>query len=314
MRIWSVRLVATAAVIVALTGCPPDPGPGAGTLSRTLTVDGQERQYLVHPPANYTGIQPLPLLLALHPFTGSGGQMEKATGLSAIADRENFVAVYPYGLNSGWNDGSNNLNEADDVRFISAVIDAVSSEFSIDPARIFATGASSGAFMCYRLASSLSDRIAAIAPVMGSIPEGLAYGFPPAKPTPTLFIHGTDDPIVPFLGGTVQAAPGLEFRFLSAIDTAWYFVFVNGLDANDLAVDFLPDLDPGDGTSVLRAVFGANSSTAPVHVYVVFGGGHTWPGGDIGYPSWIVGRTSRDISASELIWQFFREVPVNATP
>jgi polyhydroxybutyrate depolymerase len=43
-----------------------------------------------------------------------------------------------------------------------------------------------------------------------------------------------------------------------------------------------------------------------VILYTVEGGGHTWPGGWQYLPEKIVGKTSRDTDANEVIWDFFK--------
>jgi polyhydroxybutyrate depolymerase len=67
-----------------------------------------------------------------------------------------------------------------------------------------------------------------------------------------------------------------------------------------------PDRAPDDQTRVRREVYGSCRDGAEVVLYAVEGGGHTWPGGLQYLPARIVGRTSRDIDASELIWGFFK--------
>ena len=58
-------------------------------------------------------------------------------------------------------------NKVDDVGFTRALLDDLATVTNVDAKRVFATGISNGGIMCYRLASELSDRIAAIAPVAG---------------------------------------------------------------------------------------------------------------------------------------------------
>jgi polyhydroxybutyrate depolymerase len=45
-----------------------------------------------------------------------------------------------------------------------------------------------------------------------------------------------------------------------------------------------------------------------VILYTVEGGGHTWPGGKP-LPEWIVGRTTNEINASRVMWEFFMQHP-----
>lgn len=47
-------------------------------------------------------------------------------------------------------------------------------------------------------------------------------------------------------------------------------------------------------------------------LYTVEGGGHTWPGGK-SLPEWMVGRTTRDISATQVMWAFFLQHPLGPT-
>ncbi|MCC7086513.1 MAG: DDE-type integrase/transposase/recombinase [Pirellulales bacterium] len=45
----------------------------------------------------------------------------------------------------------------------------ITKSHNIDPKQVYATGMSNGGMMCYRLAAELSDRIAAVAPVAGTM-------------------------------------------------------------------------------------------------------------------------------------------------
>ena len=67
-----------------------------------------------------------------------------------------------------------------------------------------------------------------------------------------------------------------------------------------------PDRDPHDGTRVKCTRYVNESDGTEVILYAVEGGGHTWPGGFQYLPAWIIGKTSRDIDANEVIWAFFK--------
>ena len=45
---------------------------------------------------------------------------------------------------------------------------------------------------------------------------------------------------------------------------------------------------------------------ADVVFYTIADGGHTWPGGSP-LPGWIAGKTSQEIDATQLMWEFFQE-------
>jgi polyhydroxybutyrate depolymerase len=51
---------------------------------------------------------------------------------------------------------------------------------------------------------------------------------------------------------------------------------------------------------------------ADVVFYTVAGGGHTWPGGEP-LPVWIAGHTSKDLNATQTIWDFFLRHPLPET-
>jgi polyhydroxybutyrate depolymerase len=107
-----------------------------------------------------------------------------------------FMVAYPDARYGSWN--TSGPPPAEDVTFIGRLLDRLESEFTIDKARIFITGASKGAMMAYRVACELSDRIAGIASVSGRMD---LEDCRPARPVSILEMHGTDDALVPYEGG-----------------------------------------------------------------------------------------------------------------
>lgn len=180
------------------------------TKQYTLAIGPSARTFLVHVPKNLEAANP-PLVIALHGGGTNGKTMERFSGLSEASERYGFVVVYPNG--SGrlkgfltWNAGSccsyAEKHAIDDVAFISRLIDYMIKQYHIDPLRVYVTGISNGAMMAYRLAAEIPDRIAAIAPVAGTLtidPGTIQAAMP------IIHFHGTDDQFVPYLGG---AAPG----------------------------------------------------------------------------------------------------------
>ncbi len=64
----------------------------------------------------------------------------------------------------------------------------------------------------------------------------------------------------------------------------------------------------GDGTSILREVYSDCENGGEVDR--IENGGHTWPGGKQYLPVFVVGKTTRNLDASEAIWEFFRRHPM----
>src|SRR5436190_544231 len=149
------------------------------------------------------------------------------TGLNEKSDEAGFLAVYPNGNGNGklmlvWNSGGlrgKALNEKfDDVAFTTKILDDLATVASVDPKRIYATGISNGGMMCYRLASELSDRIAAIAPVAGT----MAVPEPKLKrPVPVLHFHGTADKLVPYTGADERAKLIVPFKSVDETMRIW---------------------------------------------------------------------------------------------
>ena len=145
----------------------------------SIHFDGYNRTYLLHLPSGYSGMDSIPLVIAMHGGFGSADNLQNQSQLSIKADAENFIVVYPEGVkggvlnirtwNAGWCCGFASLLKINDVGFIDALLDTLINQYSIDTNRIYATGMSNGGFMSYRLACELSDRIAAIAPVASSM-------------------------------------------------------------------------------------------------------------------------------------------------
>ena len=84
-----------------------------------------------------------------------------------IADTANFIAVYPSGSGGAW------MHKVpttyNDIYFVEAMIDELATEFNIDNDRVYACGYSEGGIFSYELACRLSNRIAAVASVSGSM-------------------------------------------------------------------------------------------------------------------------------------------------
>ena len=189
-----------------------------------------------------------------------------------------------------------------DVGFLAALIDELVQSGTVDARRVYATGISNGAFLSNRLGCELSDRIAAIAPVAGTRIKIAAENTPAPRAMPVLYFHGTSDKIVG-LDGTDFITKGQHS--LSADELVAWWAKRNGCDKPP-RVEKLPDAVATDGTTVERRTFAAKPAGAPVIYYQITGGGHTWPGGSF-QPEFMLGKTSRDIDASAIIWQFFSQ-------
>jgi len=263
----------------------------AGDYVETMRSGFFLREYLLHVPKHYDRTKPTPLVLFFHGRNRTGLEAAKITGFSDLADQKNFIVVYPEGIDKSWNDGRGRSpaerKGVNDVRFVKALIEELTKKLNIDPKRIFASGRSNGAILTYSLACELSEKIAAIAPVAGTMPEKFALKCP--EPIPFMLIHGTEDKMVPWNGG--EAGGG---RVLSAPETIKRWVTLNSCPTSP-QITYEPDKDVNDGTKVRREAYGPCQKGSGVVLYAIEGGGHTWPGGtEVFYLGPESGRVSYD--------------------
>ena len=276
----------------------------AAPVSETLKTGGTLRSYWLVSPEGLDRTKPAPLLMVLHGSAGSGEDMMAVTrrGFEQLAAKEKFVLVYPDALERRWNDQGGIV---DDVGFLLAVVDKLVTDGMVDKNRVYATGISNGGMMAQRLACEQAERIAGIATVAGGLPEPLLATCKPVRPLPVLVIHGTDDPIVPWAGGAVAGFEDFG-KVLSARETAGFWAANNRCGDGGVIMPE-PDRDPRDGTRVKMEVFASCPAGAAVKLAAIEGGGHTWPGGYQYLPERFIGRTSQDVDANMLIWNFFKE-------
>jgi polyhydroxybutyrate depolymerase len=291
--------------------------PDVAAQKSYMMHDNLKRTYKIFTPSTYNKSLQLPLVIALHGRGGNGESMVLVTrkGFNKLAETDGFIVVYPDGIEQNWNDGrmDQEANDRahreniDDIGFISGLIDLMISEYNADPKRIYITGISNGAIMSYRLACELSSKITAIAPVDGNIPYMLFPECNPTNPVSVLAINNMNDPLVPYEGGNIYG----HFhrvnlgKVLSVEESVTFWAKMNQCTPVPVLTNE-PDVDPKDGTRVIKKQFSNGAGGTEVILYSIEGGGHTWPGGFQYLPEWLIGKTSRDIDANEIIWSFFK--------
>ncbi len=184
----------------ASSGCGQGSLP-PGTHAFGFDYDGRERFYEVHIPAIYDDDEATPLLLNLHPLV-LGGQLH---GIWTSESRHNvkseevgFIVLQPDGIGNpaSWNGGDRccspaNTEGIDDVGFIDALVQHTMSQLCIDERRVYATGMSNGAYLSHRIACEFPGRIAAIAPVVGSLSQELVCD--DGRGVPVMQLSGGED-------------------------------------------------------------------------------------------------------------------------
>ena len=321
-------LVLALAACAVVAGCGADPTTGAGPPTtaadsatatgpttatavpppgdheQTVTVDGRQRSFVVHVPTGLPASGRLPVVIVLHGGGGNARNAAEQTGMSEQADRGGFLAVYPNGSglldrslltwNSGTCCGYALDNGVDDVAFVSALLDELERGYGVDSRRIFVTGMSNGAMMSYRLACELADRIAAIAPVAGS----MGVDCRPSAPVSIVAFHGTADRHVRYQGGAPEVRADPHARQDPPVaDTISFWA------GHDRCGEATTERVSADTTR--------RSHSCPdgvgVTLYTIDGGGHAWPGGRRAGTG--ADRPTGTVSATELMWEFFQQHP-----
>ncbi|HEX7590661.1 MAG TPA: PHB depolymerase family esterase [Candidatus Limnocylindrales bacterium] len=237
------------------------------TQVETIRADAVDRTYRLHRPAKVAAAPGL--VIVLHGSFGGGFQIEADSGFDAEADRLGWIAAYPDGVADGWDafgstDKWGRHPGADDVAFISALIDRLEASDAVDPNRVYVTGMSRGGMMSYRLGCALSDRLAAIAPVSGNMATESGSADVPCtltRPVSVFAIHGTADGTIPINGGKVD----ITFSPMADVIARWRAMDQCGAASTQSA----------DGPSTTTTWACPGGST--VVTRVVSGGWHTWP-------------------------------------
>lgn len=300
------RSLAALALVVAFLSCsdsePVDIGDTGGDILGSVISEGFNRTFVLHiPPAN-DAAEPAPLLIVFHGTNMTGAGMQDLTVFEIFTDQHGFLIIYLDGIDGGWSIGCDCTTPDElgisDVTTIETLLSSVSSGFAIDMDRVYLAGFSQGGVIAQIAGCDLSDRIAGVASVGATTLMRVADGCALQAPLPILFIHGTDDTVVPYDGGP---------SFLSAPETLATWSELNGCQGDpEEATE--PDLDPNDLTRVRSETFTNCDGGAEVSLYTVEGGGHTWPRGRRPLGS-DFGAVSQDVSGSEIITEFFVRHP-----
>lgn len=261
--------------------------------------DGSTRRALLHLPAS-GGPLPRPVILGFHGGTGNAESFRALTGLNGTANARGFAVAYLDAGDGVWGDyRASTGSPENDLAYVRATIDRLTHEFGVDPRRVYATGLSNGAGFAFVLGAELRDRVTAIAPVAHNLARAFIEQATPDGPVHVLQIVGTADPLIAFEGGVF---PGTGEPSSSSLEAMTYWQAVNGNGPPSSA----PLANPqADGTISFLETYTPSEQGFELARIVVVNGGHTWPGGLQYLPESAIGLTSRDFSASEVIWNFF---------
>jgi poly(hydroxyalkanoate) depolymerase family esterase len=246
--------------------------------SESLQVDGKKRDFIVYAPSSGLPANP-PLVLALHPLGATNTQFRSMSKWDAIADKEKIIVVYPQGTAPVAMGGMNmigwDITSDADVKFMSALIDAMAARYKIDRNRVYSTGFSMGGMLSYVLACRMSDKIAAIGPDAGYPVGQNAGSCTPSAPVPVIHVHGANDSFVTYSG----VAPWIK-----------KFADVNKCQQSPTTTN--------PSSKAKKEDWGPCENGNEVIFYTIAGMGHDYATSD-----------KYDFSATDAFWTFFKAHP-----
>ena len=287
-----------AAIIATLPGCNKNNNNNQqpntpGKQRFTIITDGITREYYVHVPAAYNPEITIPVVFMLHGSGGNGEKFYNISGWKEVGEAETILTVFPSSLQypcvlddgekkrnaEKWNsyglelcDGS---SKADDVKFLSQVIDDVKQKFSVDEKRVYMVGFSNGGEMTSKTAIELSDKLAAVVSASGALPPDTV--FTPLRKLPVLLQLGNSDEKVMTKLGATQPLPMDIGQLFSQ------FPLMSGI-ANSYVSSFELDGNFTTGGNPNQFVFADYKALSMQHnnsfrFVLIKGLGHSYPNG-----------------------------------
>jgi polyhydroxybutyrate depolymerase len=265
-------------------------------ITSTFMFDGTSRTYITYTPSNYSATKSYPLVFVLHGLTQNGSGIMNYSNFNAIAETNQFIAVYPTGTGfpTSWN-ATIGATGTNDFGFMNALCDTIEKNYSIQKSKIFSCGFSNGGFLSHMLACQ-STRFAAIAAVSGTMTEGTFTACNPSKSIPVLQIHGTTDAVVNYNG-----AAGIN---KSVDDVINFWVGKNSCPSTPTTTA-MPNINTTDNSTVDSIEYAPCANGSRVQHLKITGGGHQWPNAN-GISG--LGTINKDINTAQSIWNFFNAV------
>jgi predicted peptidase len=166
--------------------------------------------YLLHLPAGYDGEaqREWPVILFLHGMGERGNNLEmvRKQGLARLVERQPgfpFIVVSPQCPAESW--------WSEHLYPLGALLDEISEQYRVDPARIYLTGLSMGGYGTWHLLSEHPQRFAAAIPICGGMIWylNLEKRAERIKDVPIWVFHGDADTVVP-LSASQQVVDALK--------------------------------------------------------------------------------------------------------
>lgn len=231
-------------------------------LHASFTQDGMHREYLVKLPENRDPARTYPVVLAF------GGKGDSATSFRSYAGLEQATAggaiiIYAQGVDNSWAGAPYaSTTMAQDIAYVRTAVDDVTAHHGGDRGRVYAVGMSNGGGMATALGCHAPELVDATASVAGAYYDPTVTGCNPRGGVPALIIHGTNDTLMNYWGGTRHGA-----HYQGA-----YAAFESIAARNHCTVPAVNQVHEHPNSTTFRPAFCAT----PTEFVRIGDGGHEW--------------------------------------
>jgi polyhydroxybutyrate depolymerase len=304
----------------------------AELMEKSIEHGGLVRWFLEYKPDNYASNAPVVILL--HGGTQSMREIfnegnKGTTRWLDLSDEHGFLLLAPNGVNletedtygddQNWSDlrRLNNPNTTepiyDDVGFLSQLVQYSIAEQTVNPLKVYITGASNGGIMTYTMLVKQPKLFAAGAAFIANLPDVDVES--PNQTTPIMIMNGNKDRLMKWNGGEVSSDVGGTTR--SALATRDFWINTNQASISNVIKSTLPNRNFLDRCRIRSEFYPAskittnNVTSSPVQFYTMDGGGHSIPSrrGFFSirinlYDLLIGGPSCHDVNGADVAWSF----------
>lgn len=272
---------------------------GPSNSAITIKSGGLTRSYRLSVPSTDATAAPLPVIFAFHGHSQNAALMEKYTDL----DRLPALVVYPQGekdksgTQRAWESAPYaTTNDGDkDSQLVRDILAQLDRKYRIDHTRICATGKSNGGGFAAKLACTMPETFAAVAPVAGAYypatHTSYATGSTPNSDVSVLEIHGVKDGTMHYGGGISHGE-----HYVAAPELAGTFAQLAGCTLE-------PSQSPTSAAKVTRMTWEGCRPGVDVEHLAVADGGHNWPGSPYQKESG-EGPYNHTLQTTDVVWAF----------
>ena len=257
-------------------------GPTNYTDEHTYATVGEAGRYtLLRMPGGHDYSKPLPLVVSLHGFSGSGQSNAEYMHLFDSIHENEHLLLYPDGTQNWLGQKRWNATQAcclfsgdvDDVGYLLGMIEEAVDSYGADPDGIVITGLSNGGFMSHRMACEAGDSIRSIVALNGVTWDDFSRCQDVGRPD-ILHVHSTADTVIWYEGGSILGDPYpssnetvQNWATRSGCDESWTYLGSRDISGDDGAdeTDEFEFLNCESGNRVSHWRINAGSHVPPLN-------------------------------------------------